>query len=54
MISPLPWEIDESDPSTIYDAAGEAIAENYKFFHVDDFEAICKMINKSSEVVKDV
>ena len=46
MISPLPWTIDESDPSVIYDADGEAIAKDYKFLHVDDFEAICELVRE--------
>lgn len=45
MISPLPWKLDENDPSIIRDANGEIIADDYKFFHVDDFEAICHLIN---------
>ena len=46
MISRLPWKIDESDPSVISDANGDIIAEGYKFFHVDDFEAICKFTHR--------
>ena len=49
MISKLPWRIDESDPSRIYDATGETIAKDYKFLHMDDFEAICKLINRGKE-----
>lgn len=44
MISPLPWRLDEEDPHIIYDADGEVIAEDYRFVHVDDFEAICRLI----------
>lgn len=44
MISKLPWRLDEEDPHIIYDADGEIIAKNYRFFHVDDFEAICRLI----------
>jgi len=46
MISPLPWRLDENDPSIIYDANNEVIAKSYKFIHVDDFEAICRLIVK--------
>ena len=42
MKSPAPWKLDRNDPSIIYDANGNIIAEDYKFLHVDDFEAICK------------
>ena len=48
MISPLPWKLDEDDPSIIYDADGEIIAEGYRFVHVDDFEAICKLFNNET------
>lgn len=44
MISPLFWKLNEDDPSIIYDADGEIIAKDYKFLHVDDFEAICELI----------
>jgi|GEM_PF-4231486 len=47
MVSPLPWRLDENDPSIIYDANNEVIAKNYKFIHVDDFEAICRLIVKN-------
>ena len=50
MISTLPWKLDESDPSIIYDANGNVIAEDYKFLHVDDFEAICKFPQKAVEM----
>ena len=53
MKSPLPWKIDESDPSIIYDAHGDIIAEDYKFLHVDDFEAICKFSQKAVEIAVD-
>jgi len=45
MINPIPWKIDENDPSIIYDADGEVIAKDYKFLHVDDFETICNLVN---------
>ena len=48
MISPLPWKIDEVDPSIIYDVNGEIIAKNYTFIHVDDFEAICRLFNSET------
>ena len=47
MINPLPWTLDEEDPATIYDADGEIVAKDYKFLHVDDFQAICKLITSS-------
>ena len=53
MMSPLPWTLDEGDPSIIYDSDGEIIAEDYKFLHVDDFEAICKLVNTGRGVMKD-
>jgi len=43
MISKLPWRLDE-DGMIIYDADGEVVAEDYKFNHVDDYEAICNLI----------
>ena len=48
MVSRLPWHLDENDPSIIYDARGNVIAKNYKFLHVDDFEAICKLVTCDS------
>jgi len=51
MMSPLPWKIDDNDVSKMYDADGQLIAENYTFFNVDDFEGICKVINKASTIV---
>ncbi len=51
MKSLLPWKLDEGDPSIIYDANGNIIAEDYKFLHVDDFEAICKFSQKAVEMV---
>lgn len=44
MISKLPWRLDEHGLK-IYDADGGVVAENYRFLHVDDFEAICRLIN---------
>ena len=44
MTSKLPWHIDENDPSIIYAADGEIVAKDYTFVHVDDFEAICRLI----------
>lgn len=46
MISKLPWRLGD-DGSKIYDADGDLIAEGYCFFHVDDFEAICDLIQSS-------
>ena len=43
MISKLPWKLDE-DGDKIYDADGNVIAEDYTFYHVDDYEAICNLI----------
>ena len=53
MINPLPWKLDEEDPSIIYDANGEIIAEDYRFLHVDDFEAICRLVNKACLLNRD-
>ncbi len=50
MINPLPWKLDEQDPSIIYDAEGEIIAKDYTFLHVDDFESICKLVNSSRAI----
>ncbi len=49
MVSSLPWKLDESDPSKIYDADDNIIAEDYKFIHVDDFEAICRLLSQIKE-----
>lgn len=49
MMSPRPWKLDEDDPSIIYDADGEIIAENYRFFHVDDFERLVNYINNGEK-----
>ncbi len=49
MIGRLPWKIDEKDPSIIYDADDEIIAENYTFLHIDDFEAIVGLVNGPDE-----
>ncbi len=54
MKSPLPWKLDESDPSIIYDANGNIIAEDYKFLHVDDFEAVCKFSQQAVEAVAEL
>ncbi len=54
MKSPLPWKLDEGDPSIIYDAHGNIIAEDYKFLHVDDFEAICKLIQQAVGMVDEL
>ena len=43
MVSPKPWRLDEDDPSKIYDAEGNMIAEDYRFLHIDDFEDICRL-----------
>lgn len=45
MISQFPWKLDEHDTSVIYDANGNIIAKDYKFIHMDDFEAICELVN---------
>jgi len=47
MISALPWKLDKHDPSVIYSADGDVIAQNYTFNNMDDFESICKMVNSS-------
>ena len=47
MISPLPWTLDEHDPAKIFSAEGDVIAENYTFLDMDDFEAICELVNQS-------
>ena len=49
MISKLPWRLDE-DGMIIYDAEGEIVAVNYRFNHVDDFEAICRLINEKEKL----
>lgn len=48
MISPLPWKLNEEDPSIIYDAEGEIIAKDYRFLHLDDFESICRLFNNET------
>jgi len=50
MINPLPWTMnDERDDSGIIrDANGEVIAKDYTFLNLDDFEAICEMVNEST------
>ncbi len=45
MLSPLPWKLDEHDPSKIYDANGKIIAEDYRFLHINDFERIPQIIS---------
>ena len=45
MISALPWELDIEDPSRIISADGNVIAKDYRFLDMDDFEAICRLIN---------
>lgn len=52
MISKLPWKINEENPSQIHDADNNLIADNYTFLHVDDFEAICKLMSLQSEYIK--
>lgn len=47
MVSPLPWKLDEHG-QTIFDAEGEVIAQDYRFRHVDDFEAICRLVNSGA------
>ena len=44
MISKLPWKLN-GDGDKIYNADGELVAQDYKFEHVDDFEAICDLVN---------
>ena len=44
MISKLPWKLDEDDPSKIYSADGDIVAQDYTFVNMDDFEAICRLI----------
>jgi len=48
MINPLPWKLDEHNPSIIYSAEGDVIAKDYTFLNVDDFEGICDMVNSST------
>jgi len=45
MLSPRPWRLDDNDSAKIYDANGDVVAEDYRFLHVDDFEAICRSVN---------
>ena len=53
MISPTPWRISTSNPSVIYDADDEIVAENYTFAHVDDFESLCKLVNLGAEELQE-
>lgn len=49
MISKLPWRLDE-DGDKIYDDDDNVIAEDGKFFHVDDFEAIPQLIEDKKKL----
>ena len=46
MISKLPWTLEDS--AKILSADGDIVAEDYTFKNMDDFEAICDIVNLSS------